>query len=107
MWVCNLSRDTLGYAQFPGMGPDATNGVVVRPTFFGTTEIVRAPFNKGRTTTHEVAHWLNLQHIWGDGGCPYDDRVADTPVSNDRNHGCARYPTVQCRYDNEPYGLYK
>jgi hypothetical protein len=47
-----------------------------------------APFNLGRTTTHEVGHWLNLIHIWGDGPCGVDDLIADTPDSDDANHGC-------------------
>lgn len=48
-----------------------------------------APFNLGRTGTHEVGHWLNLRHIWGDGGCEVDDFVSDTPESDGANYGCA------------------
>ena len=49
--------------------------------YFGTTGTAVAPFNKGRTGTHEVGHWLNLNHIWGDDGtaCTGTDNVADTP----------------------------
>ena len=42
-----------------------------------------------RTATHEVGHWLNLRHIWGDGGCGVDDFVADTPEDDGANYGCA------------------
>ena len=44
----------------------------------------------------EIGHWLNLRHIWGDGGCSYDDFVGDTPVSDGPNYGCPSYPTVNC-----------
>lgn len=87
MWVCNLTGGYLGYAQFPG-GPDATDGVVVDYAYFGTIGTATAPFDLGRTATHEVGHWLNLRHIWGDGGCSVDDFVGDTPLSDGPNYGC-------------------
>ncbi len=87
-WVCNLGSGLLGYAQFPG-GADATDGVVVDYAYFGTIGTATAPFDLGRTATHEVGHWLNLRHIWGDGGCNVDDFVSDTPVSDASNGGCA------------------
>ena len=88
IWVCNLSGGLLGYAQFPG-GPSATDGVVVDYAYFGTIGTATAPFDLGRTCTHEVGHYLNLRHIWGDGGCSVDDFVSDTPVSDGPNYGCA------------------
>jgi hypothetical protein len=96
IWVCNIGGGILGYAQFPG-GPTATDGVVVGPNFFGTTGYLSAPFDEGRTTTHEVGHYLNLRHIWGDGRCRQDDFVSDTPSSDGPNYGCPSYPTVNCR----------
>ncbi|RKS53330.1 pregnancy-associated plasma protein-A [Gillisia mitskevichiae] len=96
IWVCNIGGGILGYAQFPG-GPAATDGVVVGPNYFGNTGYVSAPFNKGRTVTHEVGHYLNLRHIWGDGRCNQDDYVADTPSSDGPNYGCPSYPTTNCR----------
>ncbi|MGB0932086.1 MAG: zinc metalloprotease, partial [Chitinophagales bacterium] len=78
VWVCNIGGGTLGYAQPPG-GPAATDGVVCDHRYFGNTGYVEAPFDLGRTMTHEVGHWLNLRHIWGDGDCTVDDLVADTP----------------------------
>ncbi len=95
MWVCNIGGGILGYAQFPG-GSAATDGVVVAPQYFGRTGNVSAPFNQGRTMTHEVGHWLNLRHIWGDGGCSVDDFVSDTPTSGAPNYGCPSYPTTNC-----------
>jgi hypothetical protein len=96
IWVCNIGGGILGYAQFPG-GNLATDGVVCAPQYFGTTGFVQAPFNKGRTMTHEVGHYLNLRHIWGDGRCRQDDFVSDTPSSDGPNYGCPSYPTVNCR----------
>ncbi len=86
MWVCTLSNSILGYAQFPG-GSSATDGVVILNTAFGRTGTATAPFNKGRTATHEVGHWLNLRHIWGDATCG-SDLVNDTPTHNTANYGC-------------------
>jgi len=87
IWVCNIGG-FLGYAQFPG-GPAATDGVVVDDNYFGTVGTATAPFDKGRTLTHEIGHYLNLYHIWGDGACGQDDNVADTPNSDAANYGCA------------------
>lgn len=86
IWVCNLGNSLLGYAQFPG-GSSATDGVVILYSAFGNTGTVSAPYNKGRTATHEVGHWLNLRHIWGDATCG-SDLVGDTPLHNTANYGC-------------------
>lgn len=86
LWCCTLGGGILGYAQFPG-GSSATDGVVILNTAFGRTGTVKAPYNKGRTATHEVGHWLNLRHIWGDATCG-SDLVSDTPVHNTANYGC-------------------
>ncbi|WP_124978743.1 zinc metalloprotease [Nonlabens xiamenensis] len=96
IWVCNIGGGILGYAQFPG-GSASTDGVVISPQFFGTTGYVSAPFDRGRTATHEVGHYLNLRHIWGDGRCNRDDFVSDTPTSDRANYGCPSYPTNHCR----------
>lgn len=90
MWVCTLSGGILGYAQFPG-GSSATDGVVILNTGFGRTGTAAAPFGLGRTATHEVGHWLNLRHIWGDATCG-SDLVGDTPTHNTSNGGCPAYP---------------
>ncbi len=87
-WVCNIGGGILGYAQFPG-GAAATDGVVGDYRYTGTNGTATSPFDLGRTATHEVGHWLNLRHIWGDGPCGSDDFVSDTPTSDDANYGCA------------------
>ena len=90
LWCCNLSNGILGYAQFPG-GSLSTDGVVIDDNAFGRTGTVSAPYHKGRTATHEVGHWLNLRHIWGDATCG-SDQVSDTPLHNTANYGCPTYP---------------
>ena len=87
----------LGYAQFPG-GAAATDGLVICHNYFGTTGSVSAPFNKGRTATHEIGHWFNLYHIWGDDGtaCTGSDQCSDTPNQADENYGTPTFPQVSC-----------
>lgn len=94
VWIVNSmpyrGGQILGYAQFPG-GNWATDGVVLAKNFVGATD---------RTATHEVGHWLNLRHIWGDGGCGASDFVADTPDAGGPSRGCPSYPTVECGSTN-------
>ncbi len=94
MWVGNLGGGLLGYAQFPG-GAASTDGVVCLYTAFGRVGTLRAPFDKGRTATHEVGHWLNLRHIWGDASCG-NDYVTDTPTQQTSNYGCPTFPKATC-----------
>jgi hypothetical protein len=102
IWVCNLSGGLLGYAQFPG-GPPETDGVVILHTAFGTTGTANDPFHLGRTATHEVGHWLNLRHIWGDrNDCGGTDFVPDTPNAQLPNYGKPQFPHVSC--NNDPNG---
>ncbi|MEM8507247.1 MAG: zinc metalloprotease [Bacteroidota bacterium] len=107
IWTVNfggfLSRDLLGYAQFPDAsgleglneigGSPETDGIVIGYKYFGSSEkgnfpALIAPFDLGRTTTHEVGHWLGLRHIWGDGDCTVDDFCLDTPIAAAPNSGC-------------------
>lgn len=90
MWSCNLGGGILGYAQFPG-GSLATDGVVIDNNAFGRVGTVSGVYNLGRTATHEVGHWMNLRHIWGDATCG-SDSVDDTPSHNTANYGVPAYP---------------
>ncbi|MFM2230175.1 MAG: hypothetical protein RL607_1433 [Bacteroidota bacterium] len=90
MWVCTIGGGILGYAQFPG-GSSATDGVVIDSKYFGLSGTANYPYNLGRTATHEVGHWMNLRHIWGDATCG-SDLVADTPQHNAANYGVPTYP---------------
>ncbi|MFM7518877.1 MAG: zinc metalloprotease [Planctomycetota bacterium] len=102
LWVCALRDGVLGYAQFPG-GPPATDGVVINFSAFGTVGTAQAPFNLGRTASHEVGHYLNLRHIWGDTpDCSGGDGVADTPNCEGPNFGTPVWPSVTC--NNGPAG---
>jgi hypothetical protein len=99
LWVCNLggSDGTLGYAAFPSdlEAEPGEDGVVIRFEAFGDIGTAGSGgFDVnylGRTATHEVGHWLNLLHIWGDENCG-DDEVSDTEVAEDANYGCPTFP---------------
>lgn len=102
IWVCNLALDLggmdlpflLGFAYPPvgapnwpaGTIPDDIenkDGVAVHYQVFGLNNpnigTLAGISDKGRTTTHEVGHYLGLRHIWGDGDCTMDDGLEDTP----------------------------
>lgn len=102
IWSGNLSGGVLGYAQFPGAAA-ATDGVVLLYSSIGGPSApgTATPYHLGRTATHEVGHWLNLRHIWGDASCG-NDLVSDTPTSQTSNFGCPSFPHVTC--SNGPNG---
>ncbi len=104
IWVLDFASSDaslVGYAQFPSLStlagipdnsPRNTDGVVVRYQSFGnalkgTFPILQAPYNNGRTLTHETGHWLGLRHIWGDANCG-NDFVDDTPPQASESRGC-------------------
>jgi hypothetical protein len=97
LWVCDLDGGLLGFATFPSDLATAPqlDGVVIDFAYFGTTGTATAPYNLGRTATHEVGHWLNLRHVWGDASCG-DDFVNDTPTQEQPNYGCPAFPHVSC-----------
>lgn len=107
IWVCNLESGLLGYAQMPG-GSANTDGVVILFSAFGRTGLVHAPYNKGRSCTHEVGHWLNLWHIWGDdfASCSGTDYVNDTPNQADENYGCPNFPESSCSNTSDMFMNY-
>jgi hypothetical protein len=98
MWVCNFggtSSSLLGYATFPTDAGTFKDGVVMGYKYFGVNPSLGGVFGYGRTATHEVGHWLNLRHIWGDANCG-NDFVADTPTQQTSNGGCPTFPKVSC-----------
>jgi hypothetical protein len=104
IWVCTIGGGILGYAQFPG-GPAETDGVVIDYQCFGTEGTAAAPFDLGRTATHEVGHYLNLSHIFGEGRgntCSDSDYVDDTPNQLAPNYQKPVFPKVSC--NNGPNG---
>lgn len=89
IWLGNLVPGLLGYASAPG-SPANKDGVVIKTAVFGEAS---GSYSKGRTTVHEVGHWLNLQHLWGDGTCG-SDQVDDTPPQKTFNQGCPGFPKL-------------
>lgn len=107
MWSVQFSNGSLlGYAQFPSNstltglnangGSASTDGVVANYSYFGSRNIYPAglygdnSFDKGRTMTHEVGHFLGLRHPWAEDGaaCVADDYCNDTPRAGAPNYGC-------------------
>jgi hypothetical protein len=89
IWITTFSGDddqTLGYATFPGSTKTEEVGVVIGATYFGTEGDLTVGFDKNRTLTHEVGHFFNLFHIWGDATCG-NDFVSDTPPQQQANDG--------------------
>ena len=83
----------LGYATFPPLtsttplnpsfgetvsSPSTTDGVWMCYCGLGTSGTAAAPYNYGRTLTHESGHYFGLRHVWGDGDC-LTDYCNDTP----------------------------
>jgi hypothetical protein len=99
IYVKNIGGGVLGYSPLGGSG--FGDGVVIGNSFFssgsGCGQISpQFPFNGGRTLTHELGHYLNLNHIWGDGGCGVDDGVSDTPLSGGEHYNCPTGTTPSC-----------
>ncbi len=95
IWVCNLNSGILGYALFPGSDP-LLDGIVIHYKAFGRIGNLYSKYNYGRSLTHEIGHYLNLFHIWGDDDisdpCSIDDQVNDTPLQGAANYCCPQFP---------------
>ena len=87
VWVCEYAAGAAGYALYPG-SVDGWNadqdGIVLQHSYCGS--IGTSNLFRSRTLTHEVGHWLNLRHPWGNSNnpglaenCEEDDNVSDTP----------------------------
>lgn len=99
IWVCNLEGSVLGYATLPGTANPGEDGVVITTKAFGRNSYdPQGKYNLGRTTTHEVGHWLDLYHTWGDddGACNGSDFVDDTPNQSNYTFGCPDFPHKSC-----------
>lgn len=99
IWVCNLVGDDPQYTLFGHAtgswalsSAGLEDGIVINYRFFGRRGSAIAPIDLGRTCTHEMGHYFNLDHIFGnDTGCD-DDGVSDTPIPDISNEGCLQYP---------------
>lgn len=99
-------RGILGYASFPTLSHGLPQGVVIDHTFVGDTGTVSAPYDRGRTLTHEVGHYLGLYHPFeSEGVCEgfsennclsSGDRVCDTPAQLLPTYGCPDTATNSC-----------
>ncbi len=91
----------LGYAVSPG-APADVDGVVIDYKNFGLADVSSKPYDLGRTTTHEIGHWLGLTHVWGDDGgtCDGEDGIGDTPLQTNSTYGCPDFPLIDdCSVD--------
>jgi predicted Zn-dependent protease len=110
IWLCNLSGGLLGYATFP-------SSLAAQPTLDGVVCLysslpggTAAPYNQGRTLTHEVGHWLNLYHTF-QGGCATSataggDMVWDTPAEKSPASGCPTGRNTCSSAGNDPITNY-
>ncbi len=112
IWVSDVNGNVglLGYATFPpgsglsgipSVGTITDDGVWCWAKAVGDVGTLSSPFDKGRTATHEIGHWLGLRHIWGDSNCG-NDYCSDTPTQMKDNTGCPSYPSITC--SNGPTG---
>jgi PKD repeat protein len=97
IWICDLSGTLLGYGEFPTGTISQTWGLVIDYAYTGSGGSAQAPFNLGRTGTHEFGHCFNLYHIWGDdnGACSGSDQCADTPNQADASGGAFPVGSIQ------------
>ena len=102
IWVTNIGNSILGWAQFPGSGNNSTDGVVIDYQNFGVNGTSISPYNLGRTATHELGHYFNLYHLWGDNNCG-NDWVNDTPIQQEANFGCPNHPSISCSNSGDMY----
>ncbi|UTA66182.1 M43 family zinc metalloprotease [Emticicia sp. 21SJ11W-3] len=96
IWVTTFRSPYIGYAEFPyaetvdGLSEQANeniDGVFIDYRVFGKKSGTNTSglYSMGRTTTHEIGHWLGLIHTWGDEYCG-TDYVADTPPTSESNN---------------------
>lgn len=106
LYVCRLAKSTNTFAvtYFPG-GSLRRDGIMCDYRYFGTVGITTPPYNLGRTVTHEMGHYFNLDHTWGPTDitglpdCADDDHVWDTPTQTVANFGCPVFPQPSCLID--------
>lgn len=89
IWVYSMGNGLLAYSEFPSATPSLNRGLDITYTVVGRNDPNQvAPYNLGRTATHELSHYFGLYHIWGDdaNSCSGSDSIADTPNQADENY---------------------
>ena len=90
VWVCADASGAAGYSLYPGSVNGSNNsdmdGIVIQASYTGS--IGTSNNFRSRVLSHEIGHWLNLRHLWGNSNtpgeednCDNDDNVSDTPNS--------------------------
>lgn len=104
VWICDISSGatggyvTAGYAYLPYGGTAGTyiDGLVLDYSY-GTGP-------GARTATHEVGHYLGLDHPWGNGNCSPGDGISDTPPTDSPTFSCSNHNLMKCgtltQYEN-------
>jgi PKD repeat protein len=85
VWVVNkIQNGAAGYTNYPSNFSPLTDGIMILHNYIGS--IGTGNYTLARALTHEVGHWLNLPHTWGNSNnpgvstnCSGDDGVSDTP----------------------------
>lgn len=110
IWVVGqITLGILGYSYLPAMlvgDPDLLrkDGIVLGSRMVGSVDFkpggkalnLHEIYAYGRTLTHEMGHYLDLYHTWGDGDCSVDDDVEDTPNCSGQLFGCPTTAPVDC-----------
>jgi hypothetical protein len=82
----------LGWAYLPNIvnqGNAYLDGIVIDwESLRGASETYAGRYDQGETATHEVGHWLNLEHTFYGGCNAHGDFVADTPPERTPTSGC-------------------
>lgn len=110
IWVADLPETVLGFSYIPStttLPSEFLDGVVINHRAFGGDGFNSTPrFSRGRTTVHEVGHFLGLKHIWGEEGCSVDDGIGDTPLQDKPNLGCKSHPSKSCSNEGDMFMNY-
>lgn len=113
VWVPrSIVGGVLGYATLPPTlnSSPQNDGIVLHGQYFGRGSCADAPYDRGRTATHEVGHWLGLYHTFQNGCAGTSatdcatagDEVCDTPPTASSNFGC---PSTQNTCTETPNDL--
>ena len=103
IWVCDLGGQILGYGDLPSMVHTNTYGVVIHYTAFGRMGTATAPYQLGRTCTHEISHCFDLYHVFSElDSCQGTDYVNDTPEQFEATFRCHGFPYADFCSPNYP-----